>query len=364
MTRLVELYHQQDQSPWLDNIKRDWISNGELERWIRRGVRGLTSNPTIFQQAIQSSDAYDGQLRELIGAGRSVEQSYWEMVTTDIRDASALLRPIHEASGGLDGHVSIEVDPAIARDTEATIVAAHDLNASVAEPNLLVKIPSTVEGLPAIRQLVSEGLSINCTLLFSVRRYGEVIDAYIEGLEACSGDLSRVASVASFFVSRVDTDCDRRLDRIPAPRAAALRGRAAVANAQLAYRTFLEKFSGPRWESLARRGARVQRPLWASTSTKDPAYCPTLYVDPLIGPQSVNTMPEVTLEAFETGGRVQRTVDADFSAAESALEELATLGIDLDEVTRRLEEEGVEKFSASHQELLATLEGKAAALAA
>lgn len=364
MTPIIQLFEQQGQSPWLDNIRRDWLASGEIERWIKRGVRGLTSNPSIFQQAIQSGDHYDTQLRELLASGRTVEESYWELVTTDIRGALALLRPTYDESGGLDGYVSIEVDPRIARDADATMDSVRELHSSIAEPNLLVKIPGTAEAIPALRQLVGEGLGVNCTLLFSTRRYAEVMDAYIDGLEAFPGDISRVPSVASFFVSRVDTECDRRLAEIDDPRARELSGRTAVANAQVAYRLFAEKFSGPRWDELAARGARVQRPLWASTSTKDPEYSPTLYVDALIGPQTVNTMPEATLEAFEVEGRVERTVDADVGVAESVLGDLGDLGIDLDEVTRQLEAEGVEKFSEAHRQLLAALESKAAALAA
>jgi transaldolase len=362
MGKLTELFADEDQSPWLDNIKRGWITSGELQRWVDRGVRGLTSNPSIFQNAIESSDDYDPQVAELVGGGASITDTYWDLVIADIRSALEILAPVHEASGGEDGFVSIEVDPTIARDTEATMAAARHLSDTLAAPNLLVKIPGTAEGLPAIRQMIAEGRSINVTLLFSVERYAEVIEAYLSGLEANGGDLSQVASVASFFVSRVDNECDERLTAIGTPEALALRGKAAVANAQLAYELFLDRFSGPRWEALAARGARVQRPLWASTSTKNPDYPDTLYVDTLIGPRTVNTMPENTLEAFDDHGTIARTVDADFAGAHAVLDQLVGLGIDLAEVTQLLEDDGVAKFSKSFDGLLAALQVKADAI--
>jgi transaldolase len=360
--KLTELYERQGQSPWLDNIKRGWITSGELQRWVDRGVRGLTSNPSIFQSAIASSDDYDAQVATLVGAGASVPDTYWDLVTADIASALEILAPVHEASDGTDGYVSIEVDPTIARDAAATEAAARDLHQRLGAPNLYVKIPGTAEGLGPIRTMISEGRSVNVTLLFSVARYGEVIDAYLDGLEACTGDLSRVSSVASFFVSRVDGEIDTRLEAIGTPEALELRGRAAVANAQLAYELFTQRFSGPRWEALAARGARVQRPLWASTSTKNPAYPDTLYVDRLIGPDTVNTMPEGTLEAFDHHGTPARTVDVDVDGARHTLERLAEFGIDLDEITALLEDDGVAKFSKSFDELLETLQTKADAL--
>jgi transaldolase len=362
MGKLTELHAAQDQSPWLDNIKRGWITSGELARWVERGVRGLTSNPSIFQNAIESSDDYDPRVAELVGEGMSIPDTYWDLVTADIRSALEILAPVHEASDGEDGFVSIEVDPTIARDTEATMAAARHLSDLLDAPNLYVKIPGTAEGLPAIQQMIAEGRSINVTLLFSVERYAEVIEAYLSGLEANDGDLRRVSSVASFFVSRVDNECDQRLTDIGTPEALALRGKAAVANAQLAYELFLDRFSGPRWEALAARGARVQRPLWASTSTKNPDYPDTLYVDTLIGPRTVNTMPEATLEAYDDHGTVARTVDADLAGARAVLDQLAALGIDLAEVTQLLEDDGVAKFSKSFDELLAALQVKADAL--
>lgn len=358
-TRLQQLHEEQGQSPWLDNLKRGWITSGELERWVERGVRGITSNPSIFQKAIEGSDAYDEQYRELVAAGRSVEASYWDLVTDDIRRALRILRPVYDDSDGIDGFVSVEVDPGLARDTDGTIEAARHLHTTIAEPNLYVKIPGTEEGLGAIRQMISEGRSINVTLLFSVDRYAQVIEAYLSGLEACEGDLSRVSSVASFFVSRVDTEVDRRLEAIGSPEALALRGKVAVANAKLAYEQFLAAFSGPRWDALVARGARPQRPLWASTSTKNPAYSDVLYVDELIGPNTVNTMPDQTLEAFLDHGTVRRTVDDDLAGAHATIDALDEVGVDLADVTRTLEDEGVAAFSKSFDELLATLAGKA-----
>jgi transaldolase len=369
--KLQQLHAEQGQSPWLDNLKRGWITSGELERWVRRGVRGITSNPTIFQKAIAATDAYDDQFGDLVRGGESVELSYWDLVTTDIRDALAILRPVHDESGGIDGFVSVEVDPGLARDTGGTLEAARHLHTTIDRPNLYVKIPGTAEGLPAIRQMIAEGRSINVTLLFSLQRYDEVIEAYLGGLEARLGTLgddaggaplAPISSVASFFVSRVDTEADRRLEAIGTEKALALRGKVAVANAQLAYRMFLERFSGSRWDELEAKGARVQRPLWASTSAKNPAYPDTIYVDDLIGPRTVNTMPDQTLEAFLDHGTVMRTVDADFDAAQQVLDDLAEVGVDIDDVTDTLEEEGVAAFSKSFDELLGSLRTKAEAL--
>ena len=360
MSKLTDLYTQQGQSPWLDNVRRGWITGGELARWVERGVRGITSNPTIFQKAIDAGTDYDAQFGELVGAGRKIEDAYWELVITDIEDALRILRPVHDESDGVDGYVSIEVAPALARDTEGTIASARELHQRIDEPNLFVKIPATAEGVPAIRQMISEGRSINVTLIFGLDRYDEVIEAYLSGLEAHDGDLSKIASVASFFVSRVDTEVDRRLEAIGSVEALALRGKTAVAQAQLAYELFLERFSGPRWEALAARGARVQRPLWASTSTKNPAYPDTLYADTLIGPDTVNTMPENTLEAFDDHGVPARSIDADIDGARRVIDEVGKVGIDLDEVSALLEEQGVASFAKSFDELLGSLGAKAA----
>jgi transaldolase len=361
MGRLHDLYDRFGQSPWLDNLRRDWLRNGEIRRWVDRGVRGITSNPSIFQKAIETGGDYDDQFAQLIGSGCSVEEAYWELVVTDIVDALGILAPVHDSSDGVDGFVSVEVDPGLARDTAATIDAAQALHARIGAPNLYVKIPATPEGLPAIQTLISQGHSINVTLIFGLERYAQVIDAYLAGLEAASGDLSKISSVASFFISRVDTEVDRRLEIIGTDEAHTARGRAAVTQARLAYELFLERFSGPRWEALAARGARPQRPLWASTSTKNPAYPDTLYVDELIGAGTVNTLPESTLEAFEDHGTLQRSLDADPQGARPQWERLCRL-VDMSDVNRVLEAEGVAAFEKSFDELLGVLETKAASL--
>ena len=363
MGRLQDLHDRQGQSPWLDNLRRGYLRSGELQAYVDRGIRGITSNPSIFQKAIADSDDYDEQFDALHADGRSIDEIYWTMVSDDISEALAVLRPVHDASDGVDGFVSVEVDPGLARDTERTVASARALHERIDEPNLFVKIPATEEGVPAIRQMISEGRSINVTLIFSIDRYLDVMEAYLSGLEAYRDaghdDLSRIRSVASFFISRVDTEVDNRLGAIGSPEALDLRGKAAVAQGTLAYQRFLEVFSGPRWESLAAAGAKVQRPLWASTSTKNDAYPDTLYVDSLIGPDTVNTMPDATIDAFEDHGTVARTVDADVAGAEADLERLASVGVDMDDVARVLETEGVAAFEKSFDDLLETLQQKA-----
>jgi transaldolase len=359
--KLHDLFEQQGQSPWLDNLRRDWIHDGTLQSWLDRGVRGVTSNPSIFQKAMTAGDAYDAQFDELIGAGASVDDAYWAMVDRDIRDALAVLAPVHEASGGADGFVSLELAPDLARETAGSVEAARRFLKDIDAPNLMIKIPGTAEGIPAIRQMVSEGRNINITLIFGLPRYGEVMEAYLAGLEAFDGDLSQVHGVASFFISRVDTEVDRRLEAIGTDEALALRGKAAVAQGKLAYRLFQETFSGPRWEALAARGANVQRPLWASTSTKNPAYAKTLYVDTLIGPDTVNTMPEATLDDFEAVGTLARTVDDGVDEAQDVFDRLAAVGVDMDDVARVLEDEGVAAFAKAFDDLSATLAQKAEA---
>lgn len=365
MGRLHELHDLQRQSPWLDNVTRGWLRSGEIQRWLDRGVRGITSNPSIFQKAIESSDDYSEQLAQLVGAGADVEAAYWEMVVADIVAAADLLAGVHDASGGLDGYVSVEVNPQLARRTEATIGQARELAARIDRPNLMVKIPATAEGLPAIRTMIAEGCSINVTLIFSLDRYAAVMEAYLAGLEdavaAGTQDLSHISSVASFFISRVDTEVDRRLRSIGSPEALALTGTAAVAQGQLAYDAFRRTFDGDRWRALAERGANLQRPLWASTSTKDPALPDTLYVDSLIGPDSVNTLPEATLVAFDDHGTVARTVDADPRLAAARWSQLGEL-VDLDDVSSVLEAEGVAAFEKSFDELLGVLQTRAASL--
>ncbi len=359
MTKLHELYDSENQSPWLDNLRRDYLTNGHLASLISKGVRGLTSNPTIMAKAIEGEDAYDHQLASMKG---DAESAYWELVIDDIVHALELFRPLHDESGGSDGFVSVEVSPSLAHDTAGTVAAARRLHERIGAPNLLVKIPATKEGVPAVRQMIAEGRSVNVTLIFSLERYSEVMDAYLAGLEelqASGGELSRVASVASFFVSRVDTEVDRRLEAGAASKE--LMGRAAVSQAKLAYREFTERFSGGRFNSLSRSGARVQRPLWASTSTKNPAYPDLLYVENLIGPDTVNTMPDDTLDAFLDHGSVARTVDLDVTSATRHLEAISRAGIDMKDVTRQLEDEGVAAFQKSFDELLDQLTSKLAA---
>ena len=366
MDRLMRLFQEQGQSPWLDNLKRGYITSGQLARLRDGGIRGLTSNPTIFQKAIQGSPDYDDQFRELVRAGGSVEQDYWALVTRDIRGALDAFAPVYEASHGGDGFVSIEVSPVLAHDTDGTVRSARELHELVNRPNLLVKIPATAEGVPAIERMIAEGRSINVTLIFSLQRYAEVIEAYLGGLEHLAArphaDLSKVASVASFFISRVDSEVDHRLDANGSTEALALRGKAAVAQGKLAYRLFQKAFSGPRWDALAARGARVQRPLWASTSTKNPTYPDTMYVDALIGPNTVNTLPDNTIEAFLDHGTVTRTLDKDVDLADAVWTALSASGVDMNEVAQKLEDEGVASFSKSFEELLAALATKAAEL--
>ncbi|OUW33925.1 MAG: transaldolase [Actinobacteria bacterium TMED172] len=361
--KLKDLYLVGNQSPWLDNLRRGWITSGELDRWVESGIRGLTSNPAIFQKAIEGSADYDLQFGQLIKDGVAVKQAYWDLVTSDIEGALAALAPVYESSQGVDGFVSVEVDPALARDTERTTADARALHQLIDAPNLMVKIPGTSEGLPSIRTLIGEGRSINVTLIFSVPRYVEVMEAYISGLEEAVAngieDLSHIASVASFFISRTDTEVDRRLQEIGTDQALGLQGKTAVAQAQVAYQQFLSSFSGARWEALAAKGAQPQRPLWASTSTKNPNYSETLYVDELIGPHTVNTMPDNTIDSFITSGSVKRSIDADPEASELILRKVAEIGIDLEHVAAVLEEEGVASFVKSFDELIATLTSKA-----
>ena len=370
MTTLHDLYSHQGQSPWIDNLRRDWLEDGTMAGLVADGIRGVTSNPTILAKAIAGQNTYDEQFGELIKT-KSVEDAYWDLVIQDIDGALAIFRPVFDSADGGDGFVSIEVAPSLAHDTEGTIEAARLLHRRIDQPNVLVKIPATEEGVPAIRQMISEGRSINVTLIFSIDRYGEVIEAYLSGLEAlvASGteDLSHVASVASFFISRVDTEVDRRIESAAATadhgdELLELRGQAAVAQGRLAYRLFTSRFTGPRWEALAARGARVQRPLWASTSTKNPAYSDLLYVDTLIGPDTVNTMPEGTVHDFLDHGVVARTVDTDLNTAEHVINRLAGAGIDMEDVARVLEAEGVASFAKSFDELMQSLSDKANAL--
>ncbi|HVM67415.1 MAG TPA: transaldolase [Acidimicrobiales bacterium] len=366
MTSLHRLYREQGQSPWLDDLKRSYLNDGTLARMVDEGIRGVTSNPTIFAKAIAGEDTYDDEFAALV-RHQSVTDAYWRLVMEDVTGATGLLRATYDESVGADGFVSLEVAPDLAHDTAGTVNAARWIHTTVDRPNLLVKIPATQEGVPAIRTMIGEGRNINVTLIFSLSRYADVIEAYIGGLEdlvSRGGDPTRVASVASFFVSRVDTETDRRLTSIGTPEALALRGRAAVANAKLAYELFEQRFSGPRWEALAAKGAQLQRPLWASTSTKNPDYPDLLYVDTLIGPHTVNTMPESTITAFEDHGTVARTVDTGVDDAHRVIEGLASVGVDFADVGRVLEDEGVAAFAKSFDELIQALTDKANTLSA
>ena len=367
MGRLHDLYEFEGQSPWLDNLKRAWLESGEIQQWIDRGVRGITSNPSIFQKAIETGEEYTEQFSELIGSGSSIEDAYWKLVVQDIEGALALLRPVYDESDGIDGYVSVEVAPSLAHDREGTEEAARVLDDLIDEPNLLVKIPATEAGVGAIRAMIGESRSVNVTLIFSLERYAAVMEAYIAGLEDALADgavdLSAVASVASFFISRVDVEVDRRLDAVGTPEALELRGKAAYVQGQLAYEMFTQAFSGPRWEALEAKGARVQRPLWASTSTKNPSYPDTLYLDTLIGPDTVNTVPDATLVAFEDHGTVARTVDADLPGAHAVWDAVGDL-VDLDDVATTLETEGVDAFMKSFDDLLEVLAAKANDLSA
>ena len=363
--RLIRLYEEFGQSPWLDNLKRGYLTSGQLARLRDEGIRGLTSNPTIFQKAISGSADYDAEFREIATDDGPIVDDYWTLVIADIEAACEVFAPLYDSSHGGDGFVSVEVAPELADDSATTETAARGLHERINRPNLMVKIPGTQAGLAPIRQMISEGRNINVTLIFSLERHQQVMDAYLAGIEQFverGGDPTRVSSVASFFISRVDTEVDRRLEELGTPEALALRGKAAVAQGKLAYRQFRETFAGPRWERLAAVGARVQRPLWASTSTKNPAYPDTLYVDELIGPDTVNTLPDATIEAFADHGTLARRVDADVEQADEVWRKLEEVGIDLADVADRLEREGVTSFSKSFDELLTALAAKSAEL--
>jgi transaldolase len=347
-------------SIWLDDLSRERITSGGLARLIaERNVVGVTTNPTIFAGALSKGDGYQAQLHELAAAGADVDTAVFETTTDDVRDAADVFRPVYDASAGYDGRVSIEVSPDLANDTDATIAQAHALWEKVDRPNVMIKIPATLEGLPAITAAVGAGISVNVTLIFSLDRYRAVIDAYLTGLEqakAAGIDLSTIHSVASFFVSRVDTEIDKRLTEIGTDEALALKSKAGVANARLAYELFLEEFASERAVALLDAGANRQRPLWASTGVKDPALPDTLYVTELVAPGVVNTMPEKTLEAtFDHGVIEGDTVTGAFADAGKVLDALAGVGVDYDDVTLVLEREGVEKFIVSWHELLETV---------
>lgn len=362
---LLRAFSDEGQSPWLDNLQRSYITSGKLAELISSGVRGLTSNPTIFQKAIQGSTDYDEQFFSEIRRGATPLEAYWSLVIKDINDALDVFSELYESSQGLDGFVSVEVDPRLARDGEQTLIAARELDQKISRANVMIKIPSTVEGLPAIRQMIAEGRNVNVTLIFSLDRYQDVMDAYIDGLEQrlnAGQSVSGIQSVASFFISRVDNEIDGALNGIGSDQALSLRGKSAIAQAKLAYAAFEKTFSGERWNRLAAHGAAVQRPLWASTSTKNPAYPDTLYVDELIGPLTVNTIPEATLNAFADHGSVARTIDKDRDEAISTWSSLSAVGIDVLQVARKLEDEGVASFISSFVDLINALEAKASSL--
>ena len=347
------------QSVWIDFLSRDLLQSGELARMMEEdAVCGVTSNPTIFQKALSEGDAYDEQLRGLVSE-EDPKEIFIALASKDVGDACDLMRSVWDGGQGLKGYVSIEVDPTLAYETEATIEEARRLHGLIERPNLYVKIPATRDGLPAIEEMIAAGRSINVTLIFSLERHREVMEAYLRGLERlvdAGGDPSGVSSVASFFVSRVDTEADKRLDEIGGHDA--LKGKLAVANAKLAYQNWLEVFSGDRWDLLAARGASKQWCLWASTSTKNPDYRDVLYVEGLIGAETVNTMPEETIRAFQDHGRVELTLERDVEQARELLDQLAAAGIDYDDVTATLEEEGVQKFADSFRELLDGIRSK------
>lgn len=358
MTKLEYLHDYYGQSPWLDNLTRAYLRDGTLACMVADGIRGVTANPTIFARSITGSHDYDAQFSELMAAGKSVDEAYWELVISDAIQALAVLRPVFDGGDCIDGFVSVEVSPEVAHDASATIAAARWLRRRIAQPNLLVKIPATTEGVTAVETLTAEGASINVTLLFSLSRYAEIIEAYLSGVEqftANGGDPSTVSSVASFFISRVDTEVDQRLEALGTDEAFALRGQAAVAQAKLAYRLFTERFSSKRWHRLAGLGADIQRPLWASTSTKNRNDRDTRYVEELIGPDTVTTLPEATIAAFEDHGTMARTVDNGVPQAAELMQRLAAVGIDMTAVGRTLEDNGIASFDNAYQDVLTNL---------
>lgn len=350
-------------SIWLDDLSRERLVSDNLAELIKdKHVVGVTTNPTIFASALAHGESYDGQVRELAARGADVDATVREITTTDVRDAADLFRDVYRATEGVDGRVSIEVDPGVAHDAEATAAQAQDLWKTVDRPNIFIKIPATRQGLPAITRTLAEGISVNVTLIFSVQRYRDVIDAFMTGLEqakAAGHDLSGIHSVASFFVSRVDTEVDKRIDALGTPEATRLRGEAAIANVRLAYAAFLDKFDTDRWKALSALGARPQRPLWASTGVKDPSYSDTRYVDQLVVANIVNTMPEKTLNAVADHGKINGdTVTGTEAQAKEVFGGLARVGVDMDDVYRVLEEEGVQKFNKSWEELLHTVKAQ------
>ncbi|MEU8030652.1 transaldolase [Streptomyces sp. NPDC049099] len=368
MTDALKRLSEEGVAIWLDDLSRKRITSGNLAELIdQQHVVGVTTNPTIFQKAISAGDGYEQQVADLAARKVTVEEAIRMITTADVRDAADILRPVYDATGGKDGRVSIEVDPRLAHNTKATVAEAKQLAWLVDRPNTLIKIPATRAGLPAIAETIGLGISVNVTLIFSLERYRAVMDAYLSGLEKAKErglDLSLIHSVASFFVSRVDTEIDKRLEGIGTDEAKALRGKAAVANARLAYQAYEEVFSSDRWNALEKAGANKQRPLWASTGVKDPAYPDTLYVTELVAPNTVNTMPEATLEATEDHGEISGdTVAGTYEQARADLDALERLGVSYDDVVQVLEDEGVEKFEASWNDLLKSTQAELERLA-
>jgi transaldolase len=360
MTDALRQLSEAGVSIWLDDLSRELLRSGDLQKLLdTKSVVGVTTNPTIFASALAKGDAYDDQLREIAAAGKDVDRAVFELTTTDVCQACDVFRPIYDRTNGVDGRVSIEVDPRLAHDTGKTIKTARALYEAVNRENVMIKIPATVEGLPAITQAISEGISVNVTLIFSLDRYRGVMQAYLTGLEQAreaGRDLSKIHSVASFFVSRVDTEYDKRIDALGSDEAKALRGKAAIANARLAYQAYEEVFSTPRWQVLADDGANAQRPLWASTGVKDPQYPDTMYVTELVTQGVVNTMPHATMDAFADHGEITGdAVRGRYDEAREQLDALERLGISYSEVTDQLEREGVSKFDKSWEELNATV---------
>jgi transaldolase len=368
MTDALKRLSEEGVAIWLDDLSRKRITSGNLAELLdQQHVVGVTTNPSIFQKAISQGDGYDQQLSDLAARKVTVEEAIRMITTADVRDAADILRPVFDATGGQDGRVSIEVDPRLAHNTKSTVAEAKQLAWLVDRPNTLIKIPATRAGLPAITEVIGNGISVNVTLIFSLERYREVMDAYLAGLEKAREkglDLSLIHSVASFFVSRVDTEIDKRLDGLGTDEAKAARGKAGVANARLAYQAYEEVFSSDRWSALEKAGANKQRPLWASTGVKDPAYKDTLYVDELVAPNTVNTMPEATLFATEDHGEIRgNAIAGTYEQARADLDAIARLGISYDDVVQLLEVEGVEKFEASWNDLLKSTEAELERLA-
>lgn len=363
MTNLQLMYTKYGQSPWLDNISREMIQNGRIADLIVQGVRGLTSNPTIFEKALSSGTAYDNDIKALKAKGMSAEEIYWELAINDIQHAADFLMGVFTESNQSDGYVSLEVSPNLSQDSEATIKQAHQLFERVNRPNLMIKVPGTEACLPAIKQLIADGININITLIFSLERYQKVINAFISGLEQSSKSLNSIHSVASFFVSRIDTEVDKRIDSITDPNVQSLKGKTAVAQAQLAYNLFKDNFANSveKWNILVKKNANIQRPLWASTSTKNPEYDPLLYIKQLLVSDSVSTIPDSTIDLLDkTEGSIREVgiTGVSIESSKAVISQLNDARINMEEVTKLLEQEGLEKFQSSFESLLNSLTAK------